>query len=83
MSGNHCLLHCQLLMYAQWYHLLTVPGHHSTGHGHNHDFLTLTNLELREMPACTSTIEDLLSWMKSVDTTWSSVTPRMPCTTHR
>ena len=65
------------------YHLLTVPGHHSTDHRHNHDFLTLTNLELREMPACTSTIEDLLSWMKSVDTTWSSVTPRMPCTNHR
>ena len=31
------------------------------------------------MPACTSTMEDLLSWMKSVDTTWSSVTPKMPC----
>ncbi len=41
--------------------------------------VTLTNLELREMPACTSTMDERLSWMKSVDTTWSSVTPKMPC----
>lgn len=41
--------------------------------------LTLTNLELREMPACTSTMDERLSWIKSVDTTWSSVTPKIPC----
>lgn len=31
------------------------------------------------MPAPTSTMDDRLSWMKSVDTTWSAVTPKMPC----
>lgn len=31
------------------------------------------------MPACTSTMDERLSWIKSVDTTWSSVTPKIPC----
>jgi len=44
-----------------------------------HQLTSLTNLGDSAMPAFTSTIEDRVSPMKSVETTASLVMPRMPC----
>ena len=43
-----------------------------------HQLTSLTNVGDSAIPALASTIDDLVSPMKSVDTTASSVMPRMP-----
>lgn len=74
--GNVVCTHCQTRDQASHKAITGNMLHEAPPSVH---MLTLTNLLLSAMPALTSTMDDLLSWIKSVDTTSSLVTPRMPC----